>query len=87
MNNEERRQWILNDEGLYNWQRSSGLNMAKFIRENREQIDAAIGNVTSGAQPAHYLAYRHDGTCACASCQRERRNSLIDSALARRLHY
>jgi len=23
-NDEERRQWILNDEGLYNWARSAG---------------------------------------------------------------
>ncbi len=24
LNNEERRQWILNDEGLYRWARSEG---------------------------------------------------------------
>lgn len=27
LNNEERRQWILNDEGLYNWARSEGVNI------------------------------------------------------------
>lgn len=56
-NDEERRQWIENDEGLYNWQRSSRQSMKQFIRENRAEIDAAIDNVTSGRKPAHYLAY------------------------------
>ena len=27
LNNEERRQWILNDEGLYNWARSAGVRI------------------------------------------------------------
>jgi len=27
MNNEERRLWILNDEGLYNWARSEGVRI------------------------------------------------------------
>ncbi len=26
-NDEERRQWILNDEGLYSWARSEGVNI------------------------------------------------------------
>ena len=26
-NDEERRLWILNDEGLYNWARSEGVNI------------------------------------------------------------
>jgi len=26
-NNEERRLWILNDEGLYNWARSNGVKI------------------------------------------------------------
>lgn len=57
MNNDERRQWIDNDEGLYNWQRSSGLSMTAFIKENRTEIDAVIENVVGGKKPAHYLAY------------------------------
>lgn len=56
-NDEERRDWIDNDEGLYNWKRSSGLSMREFIRQNRVEIDAAIDNVTCGHKPAHYLAY------------------------------
>lgn len=27
LNNEERRLWILNDEGLYNWARSEGVRI------------------------------------------------------------
>lgn len=27
LNNEERRLWILNDEGLYNWARSEGVKI------------------------------------------------------------
>jgi hypothetical protein len=57
LNDDERQQWILNDEGLYSWQRSSRLSMREFIRQNRAEIDAAILNVTSGRKPAHYLAY------------------------------
>jgi len=41
-NDEERRQWVLNDEGLYNWHRASRQSMREFIRENREELDAAI---------------------------------------------
>ncbi len=57
LNNEDRRQWILNDEGLYNWHRSTRLPMAQFIRENREELDRCILNVLDGTKPAHYLAY------------------------------
>lgn len=27
LNNDDRRQWILNDEGLYNWARSEGVKI------------------------------------------------------------
>ncbi len=56
-NNEERRQWILNDEGLYTWQRRSGNSMKQFIRENRTEIDKAIDNMMDGTKPQHYLRY------------------------------
>jgi hypothetical protein len=39
---EERRLWVLNDEGLYNWYRSSGLALREFIRANRAELDKAI---------------------------------------------
>lgn len=57
MNNTEREQWIDNDEGLYDWWRSSRLSKREFIKQNRAEIDQAIERVTSGAQPAHYLKY------------------------------
>lgn len=57
MNDNEREQWVSNDEGLYNEQRRSRLSMRDFIRQNRAMIDECIGNVTTGKKPAHYLAY------------------------------
>jgi hypothetical protein len=57
MNNEERRQWILNDEGLYNMFIRSRQSMKAFIKENKDFLDQAINNVTSGKKQAHYLAY------------------------------
>ena len=45
MNDEERRLWVLNDEGLYNWYRSSRLSVQKFIKENRKEITEAINRV------------------------------------------
>ena len=56
-NDEERSQWIDNDEGLYNWWQDSRRCKRQFIRENREAIDQVIDNVVSGKKPAHYLAY------------------------------
>lgn len=57
MNDTERAQWVDNDEGLYNWWRSSRQPKRAFIRDNRAEIDSAIERVTSGNRPAHYLAY------------------------------
>lgn len=57
MNDEERRQWIQNDEGLYNWWRGSRRPLKAFIRENRAALDAAIKPVLDGDKPAHYLTY------------------------------
>lgn len=57
LNDSDRAQWIDNDEGLYNWWRSSRQSKRAFIRENRAAISEAINNVRGGARPAHYLAY------------------------------
>jgi hypothetical protein len=56
-NDEERRLWVLNDEGLYNMQQQSGLSTREFIKQNRALIDEVIANVTGHKKPAHYLAY------------------------------
>jgi len=42
MNNNEREQWINNDEGLYLWWKRSRLSMREFIRQNRDEIDSCI---------------------------------------------
>ncbi len=56
-NDDERRLWVLNDEGLYNMQVSSRKPVRDWTRENRTFIDEAIDNVVSGKKQAHYLRY------------------------------
>ena len=55
--NEDRRLWLLNDEGLYKWQIGSKLSLEKFISQNKHEIDVVINNVLSGKKRAHYLIY------------------------------
>ena len=50
LNDSDREQWIDNDEGLYNWWRSSRQSKRAFIRENRAEIDEAINRVRN-AEP------------------------------------
>ena len=57
MNDTEREQWIDNDEGLYDWWKSSRLSKREFIRANRAEIDAAITPVISGDKRQHHLKY------------------------------
>lgn len=57
MNNREREDWVNNDEGLYNWWKSSRMSMTKFLKENRAEIDEVINNVRGNKKPAHYLKY------------------------------
>jgi hypothetical protein len=57
INDEDRRQWVENDEGLYRWYKSSHLPIREFIRRNRSEIDLVIENVRDGRKQAHYLAY------------------------------
>jgi hypothetical protein len=57
MNDATRREWVDNDEGLYDLQRRSKLPMKKWISENRKLIDAVANNVKTGAKKAHYLKY------------------------------
>ena len=57
INDEDRRQWVLNDEGLYLMQRRSKLSMKYFIRTYRKEIDEVINNVLDNKKPAHYLVY------------------------------
>lgn len=57
MNNQDREQWIDNDEGLYDWWKSSRKSKREFIKENREEIDTAINAVLNNDKPAHHLKY------------------------------
>jgi len=74
MNDEERRQWVNNDEGLYRWWQASGLSVRDFIKQNREDLDRVIEGTRDGTIPPHALAYPHDATCMCYSCKQKRRN-------------
>jgi len=42
MNDNERKLWVMNDEGLYNWWRRSHKSITVFVRENREELDRII---------------------------------------------
>ncbi len=57
INDNDRAQWIDNDEGLYSWWKTSGLPKSSFIRRNRSAITEVIRNMTSDKRPAHYLKY------------------------------
>lgn len=70
MNDEERRQWVENDEGLYGLRRSSGLSTREFVKRNRSLIDEVSGNVKTGTKPASYLTYHHGQGCPCFHCRR-----------------
>lgn len=57
LNDNDRAQWIDNDEGLYDLWRASGLSKREFIRRNRPMLTEAITNVLDNKKPAHYLKY------------------------------
>ncbi len=42
MNDRERGLWIINDEQLYIWWKSTGLSKRDFMRKRREELDAVI---------------------------------------------
>ena len=41
-NDEERRLWVLNDEGLYSWWKQSRQPLKKFIKDYRKELDDCI---------------------------------------------
>lgn len=53
-NDRERELWVLNDEGLHSWWKSTRMSMRQFIRENRQEIDEAIDHGMSPGRPAPY---------------------------------
>jgi hypothetical protein len=52
MNDDERRLWVLNDEGLYNEWQSSHMSLKNFIAENREELTKYINAVLNKNQKA-----------------------------------
>ena len=55
INDDERRLWVLNDEGLYRdmraahpGKRDGEYNIRDYVRTHRAEIDAAIRRVTEG---------------------------------------
>lgn len=69
LNDRERSMWIDNDEGLYNWWRSSRLSKSAFIRENKAELDAAILRAL-GREPG-------EGRQDMRNPRRARRNPLL----------
>ncbi len=57
INDDDRRQWVQNDEGLYDMWRRSHKPIRTWIRDNRTTIDAVINNVSQNKKPQHYLKY------------------------------
>lgn len=57
MNDNDRSEWIDNDEGLNCLWKASKLSKRAFIKQRRRHIDAVIGTIMSRKQPAHYLLY------------------------------
>jgi hypothetical protein len=42
MNDSDREQWVMNDEGLYRWWRSTRQNISTFVRANRAELTRLI---------------------------------------------
>jgi hypothetical protein len=57
INDADRWEWIRNDEGLYDWFRTSRQSKTAFVRSHRAEIDEVIRNVRDSVKPAHYLKY------------------------------
>jgi len=63
-NDEERRQWVLSDEGLYNLMREDHpgkldgeYSVRNWVKKNRAMIDEVIKNVISGRKQSPFLKY------------------------------
>jgi hypothetical protein len=55
LNNSERENWVNNDEGLYNWFKSSRLSMREFIKQNKSELDECILRVLNGEKKPHFF--------------------------------
>lgn len=57
INDNDRWDWVNNDEGLYDLYRYSGLNKKAFLKENRGLIDEIIIGCRNGKIQHHALKY------------------------------
>lgn len=67
-NDTERENWVNNDEGLYNWWKSTKKSMRDFVRENREELDKHIDRAL-GCPPATTNAETAYGSTVSLSFQ------------------
>lgn len=58
MDDNERKMWVNNDEGLYNWWKSSRMSLTAFVKENRAEIDEAINSVLNPGWRQDYWRVR-----------------------------
>lgn len=42
MNDEERQDWVMNDEYLYNWWKREGCGITTFVRKHRKDLTEYI---------------------------------------------
>lgn len=83
MNDRERENWVNNDEGLYRWRQSQGRkSMREFIRDNREEIDAAIDRVLNPSRDRGFSGARVSMTKKEAT--RDFTRYVRDSGISRR---
>ena len=57
INDNDREDFVNNDEGLYRLWQASKLGITTFVQQNRPFIDEVIRKVRDGEKPAHYLFY------------------------------
>ena len=57
INDNDREEFVNNDEGLYRMWLASKKGITTFVRENRPMIDEVIRATRDGEKPAHYLVY------------------------------
>jgi len=57
MNDSERRDWVENDEGLYEMWKASRMPISKFVRMYRNELDNLIQPIMEGKEKPHYLIY------------------------------
>ena len=60
LNDDERAQWVDNDESFYQWWRRSRQGKRAFIRENRAELDECIHRAL-GVSPDELHAPRRGG--------------------------